>query len=101
MSLTARHFWTVIDEIAAERAMSASALARAAGLDATTFNRSKRVDRHGRERWPATQTLVAVLAVAGLTLGDLAARIERVRLETEAPRPSARRKIRLLRIDMP
>ncbi|MFN3627267.1 MAG: helix-turn-helix transcriptional regulator, partial [Parvibaculum sp.] len=42
--------WAAIDALAARHGMTASALARAAGLDPTTFNKSKRVTAEGRPR---------------------------------------------------
>ena len=55
--------------------MSASALARLAGLDPTSFNRSKRTsaDAPPRLRWPSTESLSKVLAATGVSLADFAA----------------------------
>jgi phage repressor protein C with HTH and peptisase S24 domain len=36
-------------------------LARIAGLDATAFNKSKRISKDGRERWPSTESIAKVL----------------------------------------
>ncbi len=36
-----------------------------AGLDATAFNRSKRVSKDGRERWPSTESIAKVLEATG------------------------------------
>jgi phage repressor protein C with HTH and peptisase S24 domain len=36
-------------------------LARRAGLDPTTFNKSKRTSSDGRPRWPSTESLAKVL----------------------------------------
>lgn len=55
--------------------MSPSGLAKAAGLDPTTFNRSKRLSPDGRPRWPSTESLARALAAAGASLDDLAAMI--------------------------
>ena len=52
--------------------MSVSALAKIAGLDATSFNRSKRLGPYGRERWPSTESLAKVLKAANLDLRALA-----------------------------
>ena len=88
--LSAQHFWVVIDALAAERGMSASGLARAAGLDATTFNPSKRTDPNGRVRWPATSTLVSLLDVTGLSLVDLARRVEQAARRDGGTKPGTR-----------
>lgn len=57
--------WSAIDALAERNALSASALARQAGLDSTAFNRSKRFSSDGRPRWPTTESLVKVLAATG------------------------------------
>ena len=62
--------WRAIDRLAAEHGMSASGLARRAGLDPTTFNKSKRVTREGKLRWPSTESVSKVLAATGATLGE-------------------------------
>jgi phage repressor protein C with HTH and peptisase S24 domain len=54
--------WTAIDRLAARHGLSASGLARKAGLDATTFNPSKRFARDGRPRWPSTESVAKILA---------------------------------------
>ena len=60
--------WSAIDRLAAARGLSASGLAKAAGLDPTAFNRSKRAGPDGRPRWPSTESLARVLAASGTTL---------------------------------
>lgn len=75
--LSHNRIWEVIDALAARNGLTPSALARKAGLDATAFNRSKRVAADGRPRWPSTESLAKVLeatgtdfaAFAGLVLG--------------------------------
>lgn len=57
--------WDAIDAIAERHGFSASGLARVAGLDATAFNRSKRVSKDGRERWPSTESIAKVLDATG------------------------------------
>ena len=42
MAIRHEDLWRALDTLAAENGMTPSGLARAAGLDATTFNRSKR-----------------------------------------------------------
>jgi phage repressor protein C with HTH and peptisase S24 domain len=60
--------WRALDTLAAEAGMSPSGLARRAGLDATTFNPSKRIMPDGRARWPSTESLAKALAAAGANL---------------------------------
>jgi phage repressor protein C with HTH and peptisase S24 domain len=60
--------WRALDTLAAEHGLTASGLARKAGLDATTFNRSKRNMGDGRARWPSTESLSKVLSATGASL---------------------------------
>src|SRR5690606_18980330 len=55
--LTHSRIWTAIDSLAQSNGLSASGLAKRAGLDPTTFNKSKRVAPDGRPRWPSTESL--------------------------------------------
>ncbi|MCW5697098.1 MAG: helix-turn-helix transcriptional regulator [Bauldia sp.] len=57
--------WAAIDRLAARHGLTASGLARRAGLDPTTFNRSKRVAADGRPRWPSTESIAKILDVTG------------------------------------
>jgi phage repressor protein C with HTH and peptisase S24 domain len=54
--------WSAIDRLAARAGLSASGLARRAGLDPTTFNKSKRITPQGRARWPSTESIAKALA---------------------------------------
>ncbi|HQZ12326.1 MAG TPA: helix-turn-helix transcriptional regulator [Devosia sp.] len=63
--LTHDAIWDAIDSLAARHGISVSGLARLAGLDATAFNRSKRVSKDGRERWPSTESIAKVLDATG------------------------------------
>lgn len=60
--------WRAIDTLAAENGLSASGLAKRSGLDATTFNPSKRRMPDGRNRWPSTESVAKVLEATGATL---------------------------------
>jgi phage repressor protein C with HTH and peptisase S24 domain len=60
--------WRAIDRLAAEHGLSPSGLARRAGLDPTTFNKSKRITREGRPRWPSTESISKILAATDSTL---------------------------------
>jgi phage repressor protein C with HTH and peptisase S24 domain len=68
--------WTAIDALAARHSLSASGLARKAGLDSTAFNRSKRYSSDGRPRWPSTESLAKVIDATGASLGEFLALIE-------------------------
>ncbi len=72
--------WKAIDRLAAKHGLSASGLARRAGLDPTTFNKSKRVGPDGRLRWPSTESVSKVLEATGEPMGGFLALIgERAR----------------------
>src|SRR5271156_3278778 len=60
--------WRALDTLAAENGLSASGLAKRSGLDATTFNPSKRRMPDGRARWPSTESLAKVLNATGASL---------------------------------
>ena len=68
--LTHSQIWHAIDALAARNGMSASGLAKAAGLDPTTFNKSKRGGANGKLRWPSTESVSKVLAATGESLED-------------------------------
>src|SRR5688572_29397968 len=68
--LTHPQIWRAIDALAARHGMSPSGLARLAGLDPTTFNKSKRSTDNGKLRWPSTESLAKVLSATGASLGD-------------------------------
>jgi phage repressor protein C with HTH and peptisase S24 domain len=56
--------------------MTASGLARKAGLDATSFNKSKRTSPEGRDRWPSTESIAKILRATGATLEDFLRLVE-------------------------
>lgn len=60
--------WAAIDALAARHSLSASGLARRAGLDSTAFNKSKRRSADGRPRWPSTESLAKIMEATGETL---------------------------------
>jgi phage repressor protein C with HTH and peptisase S24 domain len=62
--------WRAIDRLASENGFSASGLARRAGLDPTTFNKSKRIARDGKPRWPTTESISKILAATNSTMGQ-------------------------------
>lgn len=65
--------WRAIDALAARRGLSVSGLARAAGLDPTTFNKSKRQAADGKPRWPSTESIARALAAADASWDEFAA----------------------------
>jgi len=63
--LTHNQIWNAIDRLAARAKLSPSGLAKKAGLDPTTFNKSKRITPEGRPRWPSTESVSKALAATG------------------------------------
>ncbi len=53
--LSHERVWAAIDALAERHSLSASGLAKRAGLDSTAFNKSKRRSNDGRPRWPSTE----------------------------------------------
>jgi phage repressor protein C with HTH and peptisase S24 domain len=85
--------WRALDTLAAENGLSASGLAKLAGLDPTTFNRSKRRMPDGRLRWPGTESVSKVLDATGASLEAFTALVSGARALSSngATRTQARR----------
>lgn len=71
--LTHDQVWGAIDRLAERHDLSPSGLARRAGLDSTTFNKSKRFAADGRARWPSTESLSKVMEATGATVDEFMA----------------------------
>ncbi len=71
--MTHAQIWRAIDALAGRHGLTASGLARAAGLDPTTFNKSKRTAPDGKPRWPSTESLARALEAVGDDLDAFAA----------------------------
>ena len=67
--LTHSQIWAALDRLAARAGLSASGLAKKAGLDPTTYNKSKRIGPDGRERWPSTESIAKSLAATSTSVG--------------------------------
>lgn len=78
MSLSHSHIWAAIDALASRLGTTPSGLARMAGLDPTSFNKSKRQYQDGapslapRPRWPSTESLSKLLDAAGMKFSEFA-----------------------------
>ncbi|MGD1877145.1 MAG: S24 family peptidase [Kiloniellaceae bacterium] len=68
--------WRAIDRLATRYNLSPSGLARQAGLDPTTFNKSKRITKEGKQRWPSTESLAKVLNATGASLSEFISLVE-------------------------
>ncbi len=67
--------WRAIDSLAEKYGMSASGLARRSGLDPTTFNKSKRITKEGKQRWPSTESISKVLTATGASLAEFVSHV--------------------------
>lgn len=68
--------WRAVDKLAAAYGLSASGLARKAGLDPTTFNKSKRVTSEGKLRWPSTESISKILKATNASLQEFISYVE-------------------------
>ncbi|WP_086635149.1 hypothetical protein [Acetobacter sp. DsW_059] len=68
----AGRLWHTLDGLASEHGFTPSGLARAAGLDPTTFNPSRRRNAKGDYRWPSLSSLFSALSVLRLSLSEFA-----------------------------
>lgn len=87
-TLSHGEIWRAIDALAERFDMTPSAMARMAGLDPTSFNRSKRgsADGGGHARWPSTESLAKLLAATGVDFSEFAALTERAPVRTPGRR---------------
>ena len=67
--LSHTRIWSAIDRLAERNDLTASGLARRAGLDPTTFNKSKRAAADGRPRWPSTESIAKILDATRTEIG--------------------------------
>jgi phage repressor protein C with HTH and peptisase S24 domain len=68
--LTHSQIWAALDALAEREGLSSSSLAKRAGLDPTTFNRSKRKNNTGQLRWPSTESIAKVLSATDTSIDD-------------------------------
>lgn len=62
--------WAAIDALAERYSLSASGLAKRAGLDSTAFNKSKRLSSDGRPRWPSTESLAKIIEATNSSIEE-------------------------------
>ena len=74
--LTHDNIWLAIDRLANAFGYSPSGLARQAGLDPTSFNKSKRLSPDGKPRWPSTESISKILSVTGATMNEFTSLID-------------------------
>lgn len=88
--------WRAIDALASEHGLSASGLARRAGLDATAFNPSKRTGVDGRARWPSTESVAKVLSATGTGFEAFASLVTGAPVLSRSGRAAIARRIPLI-----
>lgn len=88
--LTHSQIWAAIDALAVREGLTPSSLAKRAGLDPTTFNRSKRRNPAGQLRWPSTESIAKVLGATGASIDEF------LHLITKSGRLSSRVPLRAL-----
>ncbi len=74
--LTHEKIWLAIDRLAKAFGYSPSGLAKQAGLDPTSFNKSKRLSPDGKPRWPSTESIAKILAVTDATMSEFISLID-------------------------
>ena len=74
--LSHERVWAAIDALAERYSLSASGLAKRAGLDSTAFNKSKRQSSDGRPRWPSTESLAKIIEATGSSLDEFLSFVE-------------------------
>ena len=62
--------WEAVDKLAKLNGLSPSGLAKKAGLDATTFNKSKRTRPDGKKRWPSLDSLNKIIEVCDISFDE-------------------------------
>ncbi|MBX3583630.1 MAG: helix-turn-helix transcriptional regulator [Rhizobiaceae bacterium] len=85
--LSHERVWAAIDALAARYSLSASGLAKRAGLDSTAFNRSKRQSADGRPRWPSTESLAKIIEATNSSVDEFFALLDDRKLPASSSRP--------------
>lgn len=62
--------WNAVDKLAKINGLSPSGLAKKAGLDSTTFNKSKRIRPDGKKRWPSLESINKITSVCNISFDD-------------------------------
>ncbi len=84
--LSHERVWAAIDALADRYSLSASGLAKRAGLDSTAFNKSKRQSSDGRPRWPSTESLAKIIDATQSSLDEFLSLVEG-KQSTDRPLP--------------
>ena len=62
--------WEAVDKLAEINGLTPSGLAKKAGLDPTTFNKSKRFRPDGKKRWPSLDSINKITSVCHMSFED-------------------------------
>jgi phage repressor protein C with HTH and peptisase S24 domain len=85
--LTHPQVWGAVDRLAARYGYSPSGLAKKAGLDPTSFNRSKRITPEGRPRWPSTESVAKILQATGAPIDEFISLLTKKERRPKRPVP--------------
>lgn len=92
--LSHEDIWNAIDRLASAFGYSPSGLAKQAGLDPTSFNKSKRTSPDGKPRWPSTESIAKILGVTGATMAEFVALVDPgASPKPKGSKPASREKI--------
>jgi phage repressor protein C with HTH and peptisase S24 domain len=86
--LSHERIWRAIDRLAEAHDLTPSGLAKRAGLDSTTFNKSKRFASDGRARWPSTESLSKIIEATGSSLREFTSMIDGAASGTNYTQPT-------------
>lgn len=62
--------WNAVDKLAKINGLSPSGLAKKAGLDSTTFNKSKRLRPDGKKRFPSLESINKIISVCNMSFNQ-------------------------------
>ena len=79
--ITHQDIWSTIDEVAVSHKITPSRMAINCGLDATTFNKSKRLDSYGKLRWPSSETIIKILNKHNISMTEFGGMCDRCAAE--------------------
>lgn len=96
--LTHEQIWRGVDRLALRNGLSPSGLAKRAGLDPTTFNKSKRITPDGKQRWPGTESLSKILEATQTSMADFVTLIDDTGGTQQRPADLKLKSIRLSKI---
>lgn len=94
--LSHERVWAAIDALAERHSLSASGLAKRAGLDSTAFNKSKRRSNDGRPRWPSTESLSKIIEATRSSLEEFLSLVEGGNRALSGPLPEQKSSVPML-----